>query len=331
MNKYFVLTIDVEPDCTPSWRYRNPLSFLGVSRGLASILQPLFEEYQIRPTYLINNVVLEDHGSVEVFKSFGSRCELGTHLHAEFVEPEKQYSDYAGKEGIARQCLYPPEVERAKLESITRMFVDAFGYAPTSFRAGRFSAQGNTIHCLKELGYLVDTSVTPHVLWEDDDQPLAIDFRGAPEQPYFPREGSITAIGKNNGLLEVPVSIVLLYPWLLKRWQLRPLRKCLRKQAVWLRPGNCQFEDMRRLTENYSRRYGGQDNVVFNMMFHNVEVLPEFSPYVLNDQDSHQYLDTLRRYFEYLNAEGIKSLTLSEFYDVHCGGRKDNPATKYAK
>ena len=321
MNKYFVLTIDVEPDCTPSWRYRSPLSFLGVTQGLTEILQPLFEEYAIRPTYLINNVVLEDIESVAAFKSFGSRCELGTHLHPEFIEPDKKHSDYAGKEGIARQCLYPPEIERAKLENITNMFTQAFGYAPTSFRAGRFSAQGNTIRCLNELGYLVDTSVTPHVLWEDDDQPIPIDFRGAPEQPYFPREDAITSTGKNKGLLEIPVSIALFYPWLLKRWQLRPLRRCLAKQAVWLRPGNYQFDDMKRLTESYVHSYRDKETVVLNMMFHNVEVLPEYSPYVLSEQDSRLYIDTLRRYFEYLTAQGIKSLMLSELYDIYCKDR----------
>ena len=68
MQKFCTITIDVEPDCTPTWNYSNPLSFDGVKTGIAEILMPLFDKYGVRPTFLINNVVLEDDLSVEIFK-----------------------------------------------------------------------------------------------------------------------------------------------------------------------------------------------------------------------------------------------------------------------
>ncbi len=64
---YFSLTIDVEPDCTPSWHYSNPLTFDGVKIGIGEILHPLFLKYDIVPTYLINNVVLEDEQNINTF------------------------------------------------------------------------------------------------------------------------------------------------------------------------------------------------------------------------------------------------------------------------
>src|SRR4029077_1486953 len=104
------------------------------------ILHPLFREFGIRPTYLINNVVLEDHESTEVFKSLPGDYELGSHLHGDFIEPGKIHKDYSGKDGLVNQCFLEPEVEYGKLKNLTALFTERFGYSPVSFRAGRFSA-----------------------------------------------------------------------------------------------------------------------------------------------------------------------------------------------
>jgi hypothetical protein len=105
MNKYLVITIDVEPDCSSTWKYSNPLTFNGVKEGIAKRLQPLFNKYKACPTYLINNVVMEDEQSVRVFLDLQGNFELGTHLHSEFIQPEKIFVDYAGKKGEANQCF----------------------------------------------------------------------------------------------------------------------------------------------------------------------------------------------------------------------------------
>ena len=208
MRKFLVITIDVEPDCSPSWSYSNPLQFEGVSIGIKRKLQPLFDRYGIKPTYLINNVVLEDTPSVDVFRSLDGDFELGTHLHPEFIEPMKEQFDYAGKKGIANCCFYRADIEAGKLQSITNLFQRSFGHAPKSFRAGRFSAGDNTIRSLIDLGYKVDTSVTPNVRWKDSSREKAVDFRSASEQPYFV-SNSILASDTGGQLLEVPVTIGL--------------------------------------------------------------------------------------------------------------------------
>jgi len=163
MNKYLVITIDVEPDCSSTWHYADPLDFKGVTVGIAQILQPLFLKYDIKPTYLVNNVVLEDEHSVRTLANLQGKYELGTHLHPEFILPDKKFDHYAGKKGVANCCLYQAEIEFEKIRNITRLFETSMGYSPKVFRAGRYSAGLNTIKSLRQLGYLVDTSITPHV------------------------------------------------------------------------------------------------------------------------------------------------------------------------
>ncbi|RYG29351.1 MAG: hypothetical protein EOO01_38345, partial [Chitinophagaceae bacterium] len=209
MNKYVVITIDVEPDCSPNWTYSNPLTFKGVQEGIGKILQPLFNKYSFTPTYLINNVVLEDGGSINAFKNLDGNFELGTHLHPEFIEPQKTEFNYAGKKGEANCCFYPPDIEFEKIKNITALFERQFGYSPTSFRAGRFSAGSNTIDSLKKLNYKVDTSVTPNVRWDDRTREKAVDFRGAPAQPYRIESANLKEERSTAQLLEVPLSIIL--------------------------------------------------------------------------------------------------------------------------
>jgi hypothetical protein len=133
---YLCISIDVEPDCSKNWLYSTPLAFKGISDGIGKILHPLFKQFGLEPTYLINNVVLEDDESVALFRSLNGKYELGTHLHADFIEPEKLHQDYSGKDGLVNQCYLEPEIEFAKLKNLTSMFVNRFGYSPVSFRAG---------------------------------------------------------------------------------------------------------------------------------------------------------------------------------------------------
>ena len=119
MKKFLTVTIDVEPDCSPSWHYSSPLAFTGVHKGIKERLQPLFNEFGIPPTYLINNVVLEDEASCNTLSGLDGAYELGTHLHPEFIGPEKLFDDYAGRKGEANCCFLDPELEFQKLENIT--------------------------------------------------------------------------------------------------------------------------------------------------------------------------------------------------------------------
>jgi hypothetical protein len=320
MNQYLVITIDVEPDCTPNWRYSNPLTFFGVHEGIVSRLQPLFNKYNIIPTYLINNVVLEDPESIATFKKLHGNYELGTHLHPEFIEPEKQFSDYAGKKGEANCCFYRPEIEFEKIKNITQLFGDQFDYQPTSFRAGRFSAGTNTVKSLKQLGYKVDTSVTPYIKWSDHSRERPVDFRRAPNQPYWTHNDSITEVGSTPDLLEVPVSITLEKLGFIEfvRHALKTKKLPFdRGKPLWLRPVYSRYDQFIKVMEVIKSHFAQNPFIVYNMMFHNVEVMPGLSPYSKTEEDCKRYLESLEKFLQYCNKHNVQSIPLSALYDIY--------------
>lgn len=320
MQKYLVITIDVEPDCSTSWRYSSPLTFKGVSEGIANRLQPLFNKYNMPPTYLINNVVLEDEDSCNVFRKLSGHFELGTHLHPEFIEPEKTAFNYAGQKAEANCCFLPPHVENEKLKSITALFEKQFGYSPKSFRAGRFSAGANTIQGLTALGYRTDTSVTPHVIWNDKSREQPVDYSNANEQPYFIKPGSYLDADEQGTLLEVPVTIAMRKTSIikeLKRTYLGLRHQIQKERPLWLRPVFSNLHECKSISEEYAERYAGNNTIIYNMMFHNVEVLPSASPYTKTEADCRAYLSLLENFFIYCRQNNIHGITLNNAYDLY--------------
>lgn len=318
-NIYLTITIDVEPDCSPTWHYSSPLTFKGVTVGIKERLQPLFNKHHIIPTYLINNVVLEDKESVEVFRNLTGRFELGTHLHPEFIEPMKKYDNYAGKKGEADLCFYPKYIEFEKIKNITQLFFEKFGYYPASFRAGRFSAGPNTIESLQKLGYKVDTSVTPHICWDDFSREKPVDYTNALEQPYLIKPGSLLQSSNEGKILEVPVSIRLeevnFFTEFLKSFAglRRPIN---RRVPQWLRPYYSNFKDFKKIC-NYLKKSYDENMVVYNMMFHNVEVLPGLSPYTKTNKESERYLNLLNSFFDFCSDNNILSRKISDLYNEY--------------
>lgn len=317
---YLTVTIDVEPDCSPSWHYSNPLTFEGVRLGIKERLQPLFNKYGIVPTYLINNVVLEDAESVNILKNLEGNYELGTHLHPEFIEPEKSVHNYAGSKGEANCCFYKPEIEFEKIKNITEIFEKQIGYKPTSFRAGRFSAGKNTIASLVKCGYKVDTSVTPHICWNDKTREDPVDFTNAFEQPYFIKNNTILEKDLRAQILEVPITICPLPNMILKEifLSIGGLRRKIRKNKfVWLRPIFSSYHQLIQLVNYLNQNNYKEDTLVINMMFHNVEVIPGLSPYTKNENDCTQYLHLLENFFKYCNSHSIQSINISKLYDIY--------------
>src|SRR5664279_219299 len=317
MKKYLVISIDVEPDCTPSWHYADPVSFSGVHIGIAQKLQPLFDARQVAPTYLINNVVLEDESCLQTFRQLPGKYELGTHLHPEFINPDKRFASYGSKKAEGNCCFYPPEIEFEKIKNITELFTKGFGRRPTSFRAGRYSAGLNTMKSLQDLGYFVDTSVTPHMLWDDPSREKPVDFRNAPEQPYFMNPENITALGNPDGLLQVPVTIMSKKRSLLKELLVsgaglyRPMRQ---NRVIWLRPFYSTTKELIGIAKQFMKTYHDRPNLILNIMFHNVEVLPGISPYCQTEKQCRGYLKQLEDFFSFCKGEHFQSVTLSELY-----------------
>ncbi|BAU47910.1 deacetylase [Sulfurifustis variabilis] len=298
-----LVTIDTECDHDPSWVRSKPLAFRSVTEGVPDRLQPVFRAAGAAPTYLLTIEVLEDRESVEALRRLDGRFELGTHLHSAFVEPEKKFHDYAGVDSPDFQCHCRPEIEHAKLANLTRAFEDGFGYRPVSFRAGRFGAGPNTIASLERLGYLVDTSVTPHMLWRHPDGD--VDYRAAPAQPYFPQRGSIVREGNGDAssVLEIPVTMK-------RRWLRGPR---------WFRPWFSSVAAMKDVAREQLARFRDRRVVVLNMMFHSMEVIPKASPYPQNEDEVRRFLDDLAAVLQWCAGEGVEFATPAAVHRAFAG------------
>ncbi len=302
------VSIDVECDKDERWEVRRPLAFRGVEEGIGERLAPLFREYGVRATYLLSPEVIRHDQSVAVLKATVD-SELGSHLHPEFVRSSTMV---ATTSGVA--CQMSEEDERSDLEELSHAFADTFGTRALSYRAGRYGASARSLRILSELGYLVDTSVTPHKRWD-----YGLDFRGASDAPYFPDPDDITKMGPPGGIMEVPISLrpsrapgfVRGVAELSARSRLgftRDFAKWARGPA-WFRPGWSSRKTLIGFVRAASHgEYGG----VLNMMFHNVDVVPGCSPNASSEAGVRAAVDDLRAVFEETLACGGRFATLTD-------------------
>lgn len=293
------VTIDCECDKGPAWRTRRPLAFDGVHAGIAERLHPLFRRLGAKPTYLLSPELLRDAACVERLAGLDG-CELGTHLHGELADPGAFEPDVTD----AVQRDYPPAVERAKLAWLTEAFRTAFGRAPRSFRAGRFGIGSSTLGILADLGYAVDSSVTPHVDWSGVSPGLT--FVGAPTQPYRADPADPCRPG-TGPVLEVPVTI---RPSALSRVPV--LGKHVEQR--WLRPTRADGDELVAIARETVADEGarGARPVVLNAMFHNVEVVAGASPYAATDAAALRIVERVGVLLEHAKREGIPCVGLGD-------------------
>lgn len=295
------VTIDTECDKSPNWSNSNPLTYKSVLEGVPKLLQPLFKIYGIKPTYFLSPEIIEHNGCADTFNSIIEDCELGTHLHADFIEPLKTRDNLDGYGAHAFQTDYSKEIEFKKLKNLTDLFKRTFNFDPKVFRAGRYAANKNTIASLISLGYKVDSSFTPHLKW-DSPKGSVINHEDAPEQPYFMNADDIYT--QNNGpILEIPISII-------------KSKLFFREKKLWLRPKFSSFHEMKKVILQTIEKYKDNEYIILVMMFHSQEVIPNASPYTRNERDVRKYLDLLKKIFTYALTNDIQFTTLEEVHSI---------------
>lgn len=295
------ITIDTECDHDARWVRSNPLRFESVLDGLPNRLQPAFTELGAIPTYLLTVEVMEDSNCVDVLRSLPGQFEFGTHLHAAFVEPQKKFYNYAGIDSADFQSSYAPDIEYQKLDNLTQLFSRTFGYSPTSFRAGRYGAGADSLNSLQKLGYKVDTSVTPHIRWVEPNG--VVDFRTAPEQPYFPARDSVVEPGgaTPERILEVPITV---------------RRRRFRRTPTWFRPWFASVNEMKQMFHYYVNTYSEHRVLSINMMFHSMEVIEKASPYPQTPGEVARFLDDMSEVLAWCRQEGASFRSLSSLHDT---------------
>ena len=206
MRPLLLFTIDVEEDM-PDWRITDPITVRNVTA--LPRLAELCSGLGVRPTYLCTYPVVRDKESAATLRLLHERgdCEIGSHLHPWNTPP---FNGVPGRKGDERMVTFyqyelGSEEYREKLQALHDAVSEVAGRAPTSFRAGRFGIDAKTIRALPELGYLVDSSVTPLEEHVSDGGP---DFRRAPQVPYRPHVDDVTRAG-DLPIVEIPVSVSL--------------------------------------------------------------------------------------------------------------------------
>jgi hypothetical protein len=298
MTRKLVISIDTEVDKDRRWRISEPPAFESVRAGVPGLLTPLFERHGAIPTYLLSPEILEDPPSLEVLAALGEAAELGTHLHGDLIDPGgRAAAELAGRDPDTVQRSYGRALEAEKLARLTQRFEDRLGYRPTAFRAGRYGIGEHSFELLAELGYAVDSSVTPHLLWRYGTETL--DFREWTAQPRV--------LGTAAGdLVELPISIrpggplaaaAQAAPELVGRVAGRLLGR--RARHLWLRPS---WESGEALVDYVE----AADERVLVLMFHSIEVIPGASPYCADRDDVDRLLAALDHLLAHCRRAGIE-------------------------
>ena len=298
--KTFCVTIDTEPDCDIHWKRSNPLTFESVMHGIPNLLRPIWDNFGINPVYFVSPEVVEDDSCCRILaQELQKGAEIGTHLHSEYIEPQKKHRDFAGTSSKEYPCYaYNEKVEAEKIANLTELIEKKLGIRPVSYRAARYGADLDTIKALAKLGFKVDSSVTPEVNWKSQGGP---DHSYAPKQPYFISDSEYYLSGDSR-ILEVPITVSG------KRLPLLPDRWIFYR---WLRPTHMTTFEMKMLVTQFIRNF---DEPVLNLMFHSIEVLPGKTPFVRTRFGQKRYLRRLKSILNYMIKAGFQSKTLTEIY-----------------
>jgi hypothetical protein len=269
--------------------------------GQIGRVQRIFDEFRIRPTFVIDYPVASRRRGFEPLKEIADdgRAVIGAHLHP-WVNPpyEEEVCAYNSCPGNLSRHL-----EAAKLRQLVDVIGQNMGRRPTIYKAGRYGIGPNTPAILREQGFEVDLSVNPPFDFRDDGGP---DFSARSVEPYW--------LDQRGGLLGIPATgaYVGFLRWRVHqlyrlaagpslRWAHLPgiLSRTSAIDRLRLSPEGFGHEEHRKLTRHLLRR-GVR---CFTFTFHSPSVEPGCTPYVRTQVDLRTFLDRCRRYFDYFLGE----------------------------
>lgn len=291
-----IISIDTECDKGPNWLVKQPLSFTNIFEigFFLEAIQKISNTSKL--TLLLSPEVLKNGNSVQILKSF-QNVELGTHMHLEFLMSEEQ--NVLHTEMV--QAELTQEQDFFYLEKLTALFIEKIGYAPTSFRAGRFGYNKvSTFSALQKLGYLVDSSVVPGLKFAFKEG-IEVDNSLFKLYPFK----------IETGILEAPISIVntgnqALYRLILKvpSYRLRKLFQKYKPTYKWIRPTFTSPSELKSntiaLVNNWNVKSHGDP--IINIMFHSNELYPNTSPYFQTWEEVNEFKTKIMEYLEWLTT-----------------------------
>lgn len=308
------LTVDTEEDAWGAYQERNP-----TVRNVRHLrkLQEICDRYGATPTYLANYPVVNDPGASSVLAELtdGTRGEIGTHLHTWNTPP---FDVLDGPNHTMLSGL-PEELVQRKLLSVHRRIVDRFGEPPTTFRSGRWGFGPRVARALIDLGYEVDSSVTPLLDWTAEGGP---DYRSAPLGPYRLDSDRVTETDPSSSLIEIPATRGFLWgdAYRRMRWRERlaqgpaaPLRVVGLLDALgvialrWLSPELSGLRDLRRLARNLV----AQGVSSLNFTLHSPSLEPGLTPFVQSRRALDRFYYRIEGFLDFAASQGYRFALLS--------------------
>jgi len=302
MRKFFVITIDTEID-SPKWKPEFPFKLENIKH--IPYLQKVFDKFNVKPTYLLTYPVASDNFCADIFREIlrEGKCEIGAHLHPWTTPP---FLSKKEKLKLSYPHTLPFNLEKQKLKNLTSLLKEKFNINPLSYRAGRYGIDRESLEILKELGYKIDTSITPFLDWSSDG---GCDFSFISSSNPFIWEG----------LLEVPITIGVLKK-IPKIYYKLPssfkffLKKIKLVKIVWLRPSISNFQEMKELVDLLIN----EGIEVFNIMFHSNEIVEGKSPYVKTKKQKDLFFYNLEKILDYfITKKGAENKLLSDLLEVY--------------
>lgn len=261
-----------------------------------STVQAVFDEFGIRPTYVVDYpVATQPEGSLPLKEILADgRAQIGAHLHP-WVNPPFE-------EEVCPRNSFPGnlgrDLEARKLAALGDAIEEAFGERPKVYRAGRYGIGPETGAILEEQGFEVDLSVCPRMDYRPYGGP---DYTAWSPQPFW--------FGEQHRLLEIPRSAGYT-GWLRSHANLlRPLMKNPYVRGILSRTGAFTWSVLSpeavplHELKRFARWLHGRGWRLFVFDFHSPSIEPGHTPYVVNEAERQRFLDHCRRFFEFFLTE----------------------------
>lgn len=318
MSTKVFITIDTEED-----NWGDYTDTVGSVENISALprLQALFDKYRVIPTYLINYPVASQQSSIDVLKAFLDEgvCEIGTHCHPWNTPPV----DEALNAKNSMMCNLDYDLLIKKMRHLHETIENNFNIKPQAFRAGRWALNEDVARCLSELGYLVDTSMSPFVDWSSSQGP---DFRASSTYPFYFDANNLSLHDVQGDLLEVPPTIGFyqknfklcdylqnkISDGVFSRFRLLGILDRLNLLNFhWLSPELSDGPEMVKL----SKRFVKSGHKFLNMSFHSTSLLPGKSPFVSDEAGLEDFLEKIEIFLQYASNNNFEFLPLSKAVD----------------
>jgi hypothetical protein len=266
----------------------------GLHRGHA-----LFRRFGIVPAYLLDHPVAIDRLAADTIGPWveeGS-CLIGSQLHTWVTPPfEEVVCPFH-----SFPCNLTPDLERRKLQVLTDRITEALGVRPRIYKAGRYGLDVRREAMLRELGYVVDTSVVPYRSYAGLGG--GPDFFGFPDQPFWlaPDRGFLylpntqSLIGPLRAMLGGRVASTI-YRGMGPRVRLPGLLARLRLlERISLTPEGVSLDEMCRLTEGLH----ALGHRVFALSLHSPSLMSGGTPYARTRAEADQLIERTERFLEF--------------------------------